>query len=768
VTIALQGRTGAPPRRRLCGVAAALWLSALAAIAAGAAPARATTAVLIIYADSRTLPAAASFDEIFRATLRANAPPEIEVLGEFLELGRYGADHYPAMAAEFLRNKYARSRFVAVIAGGPIALEFLAAHGARIFPDTPIVHAYVDRDWLARRPPAPDVIGVPAQFDIGRTIALMLRLHPGTRRIVYVTGTSGMDRHLLSIFERHARSFAGRVAFEVWADLPIAETLGRLAGLPADTLVLTSSVLRDGDGRWFTGRESVRLMSKVSSVPIYGFINPQIGAGLVGGYMPTIEDAATTTARLILRLAAGEKPATLALPEHLPSRYIFDWRELRRWNIADTALPEGSVIEHREPSLWERYRWQIIVGGVLGLVVLALCVAEGVLIARLVAERRLRRRTEEGLVESEARLNLAANAAHLALWHWDLAADSVWMSDRGRSILGLPADGALNSRHLLSVLHPNDRDGARVAMDNVVARGGELDHEARIVRPDGSVAWVGFRGRRETGPDGRATGFRGIAIDVSARREAQADAQRHRDQAAHLSRVTILGQLSGALAHELNQPLSAILSNAEAAQRFLAQDAVNLDELREILSDIVADDRRAGTIIERLREMLRRGAARRRPLDLNETVRGVEKLCHSDLVTRNVELNLLLTPSLPPVEGDLVQLQQVILNMIVNACDAMATNAVADRQVTLKTEREASGDVKISVSDRGHGIGEAEAARLFEPFVTSKASGLGLGLSISRSIVVAHGGRMWGGNNAGGPGATFAFSLPALAEGAPA
>jgi PAS domain S-box-containing protein len=767
VAFALRG-SGSRRRGLISGMAAALWLAVASAVALGAAPARATTAVLIVYADSRTLPAAATFDEIFRATLRANAPPEIEVLSEFLELGRYGTDPYPAMAAEFLRNKYARSRFVAVIAGGPIALEFLSEHGARIFPDTPIVHAYVDRDWLARRPPAPNVFGVPAQFDVGRNITLILRLHPGTRRIVYVTGTSGMDRHLLSIFERHARAFAGRVAFDVWSDLPIAETLHRLASLPAGTIVLTSSVLRDGDGRWFTGRESVRLMSKVSSVPIYGFINPQIGAGLVGGYMPTIEDAATTTARTILRLAAGEKAAALALPEHLPSRYIFDWRELRRWNIADTALPEGSVIEHREPSLWERYRWEIVGGGVLGLLVLALGLAEAVLIVRLVAERRMRRRTEAGLVESEARLNLAANAASLTLWHWDLGANSVWMSGRGRSILGLPAEGSLSPRRLLAVVHPDDRDGARVKMENAIARGGELDHEVRVVRPDGAVVSVSFRGRRETGPDGRATGFRGVAIDVTARREAEAEARRHRDQAAHLSRVTILGQLSGALAHELNQPLSAILSNAEAAQRFLAQDSVDLDELREILTDIVADDRRAGAIIERLREMLRRGDPQRQRLDVNETVRSVEKLCHSDLVTRNVELSLLLTPSLPAVEADLVQLQQVLLNLIVNACDAMAANAVAERQVTLKTEREASGDVRISVSDLGHGIGEAEAARLFEPFVTSKASGLGLGLSISRSIVVAHGGRMWGGNSAGGRGATFAFSLPALAAGAPA
>ena len=246
--------------------------------------------------------------------------------------------------------------------------------------------------------------------------------------------------------------------------------------------------------------------------------------------------------------------------------------------------------------------------------------------------------------------------------------------------------------------------------------------------------------------------------DLAAQRRAELEAKEQRLQLTHLTRVALLGQLSGALAHELNQPLTAILSNAQAAQHFLAADRIDPDELREILGDIVAADQRAGQVIRRLRALFKKGETQFQLLDTNDVVREALDLAHGDLVTRNIEVTTDLAPRLNSVTADRVQMQQVLLNLLINASEAMSANAPDERTLTVRT-RALGGGVQISVADCGPGIPEDRQPRLFEPFFTTKPQGLGLGLSISRSIVTAHGGRLWSTNNPFG-GATFHVALP--------
>jgi two-component system, LuxR family, sensor kinase FixL len=249
--------------------------------------------------------------------------------------------------------------------------------------------------------------------------------------------------------------------------------------------------------------------------------------------------------------------------------------------------------------------------------------------------------------------------------------------------------------------------------------------------------------------------------DISKRVQAERAAARQRDELAHLSRVAMLGELSGSLAHELNQPLTAILSNAQAAQRFLNQSPPRVDRLAEILADIVKSDHRAGAVIQRLRSMLHKEEAQRHRLDVNELVEESLRLMRSDLLNRHVVVSTELAAGLPGVNGDRNQLQQVLLNLVINGCDAMDGHAAGGRLV-VRTQRTIGGNVEFSVADAGAGIPQADLERIFEPFVTSKSHGLGLGLAICRSIVEAHGGRLWATNNAD-RGATLHCELPANA-----
>jgi len=284
--------------------------------------------------------------------------------------------------------------------------------------------------------------------------------------------------------------------------------------------------------------------------------------------------------------------------------------------------------------------------------------------------------------------------------------------------------------------------------------------EERITDATGKRHWLQTIKRPIKERDGTANQVLGVSTDITARKNKELEIERQRNELAHLSRVTMLSELSGSLAHELNQPLAAILSNAQAALRFLAHGKSNLGEVSDILRDIVEDDRRAGGIIQGLRLLLKKGEMRQEPLDLNEAVRSVLKLMRSDMLNAEVSVSTALASDLPKVSGDRVQLQQVLLNLLVNGCEAMSGEAVVDRELIVTTELDADGLVQISVADQGHGIASEDLEQVFEPFITTKAEGLGLGLAVCRRIIEAHGGRMWATDSAG-RGACFRFTVPA-------
>jgi signal transduction histidine kinase len=247
--------------------------------------------------------------------------------------------------------------------------------------------------------------------------------------------------------------------------------------------------------------------------------------------------------------------------------------------------------------------------------------------------------------------------------------------------------------------------------------------------------------------------------DITERMRAELDAQRSRQELSHFTRVSTMGELTASLAHELNQPLAGILANAQAARRFLDATPPDLGEVRDILGDIVEDDKRAADVIQRLREMLRKGESRQGPLAVNTLISEVVKLVSSEAVIRNVAVVLALDPDVPIILGDRVQLQQVVLNLLLNGLEAMGQDAGSERSIVVRTERTDTNGAHVSVCDAGMGLHEGTQKRVFEPFYTTKPAGMGMGLAIARSIIEAHHGTIWAVNNAT-RGATFHFALP--------
>lgn len=249
-----------------------------------------------------------------------------------------------------------------------------------------------------------------------------------------------------------------------------------------------------------------------------------------------------------------------------------------------------------------------------------------------------------------------------------------------------------------------------------------------------------------------------VIVDISARREAEIEARRHRDELAHVTRVTTLSELSGSLAHELNQPLAIILANAQAAQRLMAQSPPDMEEIKDILSDIVDEDRRAGEVIQRLRALLKRGEIKMMPVSLNDIATEVLHLTHADLIGRGVTVTRDLSAELPRVSGDRVQLQQILLNLVLNGADAMSSKPPGTRQLVVSTS--VRDDIaRLTVRDSGIGLPE-DIEQLFQPFFTTKSHGLGMGLAICRSLVSAHGGRLRAESPPEG-GAVFILEIPA-------
>jgi PAS domain S-box-containing protein len=389
--------------------------------------------------------------------------------------------------------------------------------------------------------------------------------------------------------------------------------------------------------------------------------------------------------------------------------------------------------------------------------------AEGVLVLTAIVDITARKQAQADLAQLQKQNELILGSVAEGILGLDLQGNHLFVNPAAARMLGYETEELLG-RHSHSTWHHTRPDGSPYPEEecNIYAAyvDGKVHRESTEVfwRKDGTSFPVEYAST-PMHEQGRLLGAVVTFVDITERKQAEAEVMKQRAELAHVARVSTMGQLASSLAHELNQPLGAILRNAEAAELFLQDPSPDLEEVRAILADIRKDDQRAGGVIDRMRALMKRREVERRRLDLNLLVGEVVTLVRPDAEMRRVQLAVETAPALPPVQGDRVQLQQVLLNLLLNAMEAVNEDPPAKRLVTVRAGP-AGATVEVTVSDTGRGIPEDQLSRVFEPFFTSKPNGLGMGLAISRSIIEAHGGRLWAENNPAG-GGTFHFTLPA-------
>lgn len=461
--------------------------------------------------------------------------------------------------------------------------------------------------------------------------------------------------------------------------------------------------------------------------------------------------------RLLLHLSTG------LLLIYVLDAAVAAWklgRARQAW-VLGASLPIAIVLAAVFSGLMVR---GILPGPLIGLVFLIFVLAMAFeLSVELIRAKQLSRE----LRESEERMRLAARAAELGFWDWDIKRDEVWIDDVGKERTGTLGPGLADHERYLSLIHPDDRDRVQQALDQAIRFQQDFEADFRMVSPGGEERWISASGKVEHDAHGEALRLRGISMDITARRQFESELQKHRSALGHTQRVFALGQLSAALAHELNQPLGAILRNAEAGELFLRQDPPDLRELREIFVDIQRDDHRAAEVIDRMRALLKHRELRFEVIALSELIGQVAALFESEMQARLAALRITVSPTLPEVRGDRVQLQQVLVNLLLNGLDALDARSNGVRQIEIGAAQAEGGLVELSVKDTGTGIEPDRLTDLFEPFVTTKSEGIGIGLAISQTIVEVHGGRIWAENNPDG-GACIRFTLPVARPGAAA
>ena len=562
--------------------------------------------------------------ERFREELTKRLPKEIDLYEASLEMARSAQPADEAPLVDYLRALFAgRTLDLAVAVGAPAA-QFFQKYRPRFFPSTPLLISTADQRTFSADALTPNDAAVPSRLDLPKLIENILHVLPETRNIAVVIGASPLERFWTELMRQAFQPFAGRVTFEWFNELSQEEMVKRAGARPPRSAIFYASVRVDGAG---VPNEQDRVLARLreaANAPIFSYLDSNFGQGIVGGPVVSTQELGRRTAEVAVRILNGERPGNIKTPPVGFGVPVYDWRELRRWNISEARLLPGSVVQFREPSAWERYRWQFA----------------GFLVALL-------------------------------------------------------AQSAI-------------------------------------------ISW--------------------LLIERYGRRKAELEARRRSLEVMHLNRIAEVGALSASFAHEVSQPLVAVALGAERAEHLLRADLPQTGKLQEVVADIRQANTLAMNVIKNLGGLLKRKSDVQE-CDLNAVIADAVQLLSPEASKRNIDLRVIGIRWGLLVRADPVHLEQVILSLATNAMDAMSDTALDARKIVIRTAVAERSMVEVSVSDCGPGIPEHKLSEIFDTFYTTKAKGIGLGLSIARRITETYGGKIWAENQAEG-GAVFHFTLP--------
>jgi signal transduction histidine kinase len=418
---------------------------------------------------------------------------------------------------------------------------------------------------------------------------------------------------------------------------------------------------------------------------------------------------------------------------------------LAKANYAELAKLRAWINEY---SIWQFMLAAATMAGGILLAILLIVLTFG----------RFRKEAATEVASKEAYLAEAQRLSHTGSFGWRAASGFVWSEETFR-IFELDRAIAPTVAAVIQRTHPEDRERVQQFIDRASRDGGDWDLEHRLLMPDGSVKSLHVVVHSLKDEAGELS-FVGAVMDITAAKRAEEAVHAAQAELAHVARMITLGELTAWIAHEVNQPLAGIVTNGTACLRWLGQGTPALDEARSAVEDMISDAQRAGDVILGVRALSRKTAPERAPLDINDLIQDVVRLMTREAQAHGASVRLDLAPALPSVVGDRVQLQQVVLNLVINAIQAMASDTARPRELSIRSRQHEAGQVLIEVADSGHGIGSKNSDQLFKAFFTTKPAGMGMGLSICRSIIEAHGGTVWATDNMP-RGAVFHFTLPA-------
>ncbi len=469
--------------------------------------------VLAIYWYGKDLPANVTLDNSIQAVLRSAPAGSVEYYAEYMDDSRFPGESQSMLFRDYLRQKYAGARIDALIAPSSASLNFLLKYRNELFPNIPIVAHASSRAHLSE-PDKVGITGVVVDSAFKNTFDLALRLHPATERALVIAGTPERDKKFEEELRREIREFEGRVAITYLTDLPLDDLIAQVKSAPERSIILFVRYSQNPLGRPLNSYDVLTLVAGSAKVPIYTTAGSLLGRGSVGGYAASLEDCGTRVAEIALRIVNGEQSQNIPIVT-VPTVPMFDWRQLRRWEISEDRLPPGGKVLFKERTFWQQYKW-LIIG------VISFCMVETLLIARLLIGRARRKRTEKALAEKELRLREAQAIAHLGNFHWEVATNKVAWSDELYRIYGLEHDAAgITYETYLEHVHPDDREQVRKAIECALADRKPFEHEYRIVRPTGETRWVFARCRPVIDAKGALISLQGVCQDITERKQAE-------------------------------------------------------------------------------------------------------------------------------------------------------------------------------------------------------------------------------------------------------